>query len=961
MDYQKSWRDQKNKNHPPKKRSGGKKTLKKFNLSKKKILKAGLVLFLVFIIFCVAAFSWFSRGLPEPGQLMERQVAQSTKIYDRSGEHILYDIHGEEQRTLIKLEDIPDHVKWAAIAVEDKNFYEHKGVSLWGILRGVVWQKIRGKRVQGGSTLTQQFVKNAILTSERKISRKIKEWILAYKMEKSFSKDQILELYLNEIPYGSTAYGVEAASRRYFNKGVKDITIAEAAILAALPQAPTYYSPYGSHKDALIARQQTVINLMADQGYISEEQAQEAREQELEFAEPAANITAPHFVMYVKELLTEKYGEKMVEQGGLKIYTTLDLYKQEIAEEVVEKYGEKNEENYEATNASLVSIDPKTGQILAMVGSRDYFNDDIDGQVNVAISKRQPGSSLKPLVYASMFEKGYTPNTVLYDVVTNFSNDKANPYEPKNYDLKQHGPVSVRKALAGSLNTTAVKAVYLAGIDNVLKNAEALGYSTLGPQDAERVGFSLVLGGGEVKLLDHTNAYSAFAREGKIRPASSILKIEDANGDILEEWEEKDPKQVLDENVAKMINSVLSDNGARAYAFGTSNWLTLGSRPVAAKTGTTNDYHDAWTIGYTPSIVTGVWVGNSDNAAMKRGASGGTVAAPIWHDYMQKVLGDTPIEQFKSPEIKETGKAIIDGQVGASKVKIDSSTGLLATEFTPENLVEEVMFTQHHSILYYVDKDDPLGDIPQNPGKDPQFHLWEERVQLWAEEELKNSTSTAITSSSTAPTEYDNVHIPENIPELEIIEPVNNKTITSPYLTVKLKATAKRGVAKVNYYLDGTLFVQRGGYFFNLNEYPINYIDNGYHNLRVEVCDDVYNCTSKSVEFNLSSSEAGVFEEFNIDWISPASGLAVTDIDFPVNIQLKTINPEQISKIELTAIKDGGLSVLTTIAPIESEYINWSWDDPPTSGTYSLTAKAYSWNNQIKNTESVSMVINNIE
>ncbi|HLD34818.1 MAG TPA: transglycosylase domain-containing protein, partial [Patescibacteria group bacterium] len=566
-------------------------------------------------------------------------------------------------------------------------FYEHKGISIWGIFRGVVWQTIRGKKAQGGSTLTQQFIKNSILTSERTITRKIKEWLLAYRLENRFSKDEILQMYFNEIPYGSTAYGVEAASQKYFGKTVKDINLAEAAILAALPQGPSRYSPYGSNIDLLLGRQRYILDLMVDQGHATEEEAEEAKNYELTFSPPTANIKAPHFVMYVKEILSSKYGEKMVEQGGLKIITTLDLYKQEIAEEVVKEQAEKNLKNFNATNAALVAINPKNGQILCMVGSKDYFDQEIDGQVNITTSKRQPGSSLKPLVYAAAFIKGYTPNTILYDVITNFSNDATKPYEPRNYDSAEHGPVSIRKALAGSLNVPAVKAIYLAGIKNVTNLAFDLGYTTL--SDPDRFGLSLVLGGGEVKLIEHANAYSAFAREGVLHPVSAILRVEKPDGTVLEEFQENE-KKVLDPKIARQINDVLSDNGARAYIFGERNWLTLGTRPVAAKTGTTNDYRDAWTMGYTPSIVAGVWVGNNDNSEMKRGADGGVVAAPIWHNFMEKVLGDTPIEKFKPAEIPTTGKAMLDGQVDTGNiVKIDKISGLLATEYTPAHLIIE--------------------------------------------------------------------------------------------------------------------------------------------------------------------------------------------------------------------------------------------------------------------------------
>ncbi|RLC39057.1 penicillin-binding protein, partial [Candidatus Falkowbacteria bacterium] len=578
---------------------------KKIGEIKKKLAYTAGIIILAGILVGLIFYAWLLRDIADISKLTDRQLVESTKIFDRTGEELLYEIHGDIKRTEVKLNEIPDYIKWATIAMEDKNFYKHKGISLWAIFRGVVVETIRSGRAQGGSTLTQQFVKNAILTPERKIVRKFKEWILSYRIEKQFTKDEILEMYLNEIPYGSTSYGVEAASERYFGKNIQDISLAEAALLAALPQAPSRYSPYGPNRDLLIGRQQYILDLMVEQDYITQEDADVAKAYEFEFKPPETNIKAPHFVMYVKEILSEKYGEKMIEQGGLKIYTTLDLYKQEIAEEVIREQAEKNEKNYEATNAALVSIDPKTGQILAMVGSRDYFDDEIDGQVNITTSKRQPGSSLKPVVYATAFMKGYTPDTILYDVVTNFSNNETEPYEPHNYDDQEHGPVTVRKALAGSLNIPAVKAIYLAGVDSVLDVTGALGYTTL--NDRDRFGLSLVLGGGEVKLLEHTNAYGAFAREGILYPISAILKIEDKEGKLLEEFKAEE-KKALDPKIARLINNILSDNGARAYAFGASNWLTLGSRPVAAKTGTTNDYRDAWTIGYTPSIVTGVWV-----------------------------------------------------------------------------------------------------------------------------------------------------------------------------------------------------------------------------------------------------------------------------------------------------------------------------------------------------------------
>ncbi|HEX9679172.1 MAG TPA: transglycosylase domain-containing protein, partial [Candidatus Saccharimonadales bacterium] len=464
------------------------------------ILIGGIALIGIGGITSIAVVAWVARDLPNPNRIIEREVAQSTKIYDRTGEQLLFDIHGDEQRTLVPLVEIPDDLIHATLTAEDRKFYEHGGISITGIIRSAIRNVTTGSRVSG-STLTQQLVKNAILTSDKTYTRKIREIILSWQIEKNFSKDEILQLYFNEIPYGSVAYGSEAAAQTYFGKSVRDITLPEAAILAALPQSPTRYSPYGSNVDLLIGRQHWILDSMAELGYITEDDAEFAKNQPLEFKErQVSNITAPHFVMYVRELLTEKYGEVVVEQGGLQVVTTLDLFKHELAEEVMQELAEKNLD-WEASNAAMVVIDPKTGQILTMLGSRDFFNEEIDGQVNVATRLRQPGSSFKPIVYTAAFRKGFTPDTVLYDVETDFVNYDGNDYSPRNYDLAEHGPVTIRQALQGSLNIPAVKAIYLAGVDNVIDLAEDLGYTSF--QNRSRFGLSLVLGGGEVQLLEH--------------------------------------------------------------------------------------------------------------------------------------------------------------------------------------------------------------------------------------------------------------------------------------------------------------------------------------------------------------------------------------------------------------------------------------------------------------------------
>lgn len=916
---------------------------------KQKIYTTAVIAGGVLLVCGIIGFWWLSRGLPEPNHLINRELAQSTKIYDRTGQTVLYEISGEQQRTLVTLNDIPDYLEQATIAIEDKDFYKHGGVSPWAIFRTLITNIVFNKKA-GGSTLTQQFVKNAILSTEKTYTRKLKEAILAYRMEKKFKKNEILQMYLNEIPYGSTAYGVEAASQKYFGKSVRDINLAEAAVLAALPQAPSKYSPFGSNKELLIARQQYILDLMVKYGYVTKEDAQAAKEYELKFSKQQNNIIAPHFVMYVKEMLSEKYGEKTIEQGGLKIITTLDLYKQNIAEETISEVAPKNEKNYQATNAALVSIDPKTGQILAMVGSRDYFDDKIDGQVNIATSKRQPGSSLKPLVYATAFTRGYTPNTVLYDVVTNFSNDPAKPYEPHNYNNSENGPVTMRKALAGSLNIPAVKTIYLAGINNVLDLAQELGYTTL--TDRDRYGLSLVLGGGEVELLEHTNAYSAFAREGYLNQITPILRVEDKNGKVLEEFK-SDEKKVLDPKIARMVNDVLSDNSARAWIFGEKNYLTLPNRPVAAKTGTTNDYRDAWTMGYTPSLVTGVWVGNADNKEMKRGADGSVVAAPIWNAYMKKVLGDTPVEEFKKAEIPKTNKPILDGQTGLQTVvKIDRVSGKLATESTPASQIEEKIYSNPHCILYYINKDDPLGDYPSNPSSDPQFNLWESRVIAWA---TKKGLAT-----STPPGEKDNLHIPENLPQVEIVSPNNNETITEPYLNVNINATAPRGINRAEYYINDSLISTNFNYPFGL-EKEVDFLPNGFYNLKATVCDDIDNCTTKEIEFNFILPNNNNSPDLSYSLSEPSGPTTLTNNDFPYNLAVNVNYPNQIAKVSFYYLPKNGDSptLISTANSNGNKTIYSKWSNIPASGNYKIYAELVTWTKKILKTDEVNININN--
>lgn len=780
----------------------------------------------ILVIFCAAflagsvglaiLFVWVGRNLPNPDNLSERLVAQSTKIYDRKGETVLYDIHGTQKRTLVKLADLPKYIPQATIALEDKKFYEHHGFDLAGFARALVNNVLHGFGSGGGSTITQQLVKNAILTSEKKISRKIKELVLSYRIESIFTKDEILQMYLNEIPYGSVSYGIEAAAQTFFGKSAKDLTLSETAVIVALPQATTFYSPYGSHTDRLLVRAHYVLDQMVLQGYISAEQAEETKKDDVlaRIIPRKENILAPHFVMYIKELLTETYGEKTVEQGGLKVITTLDLEKQLIAEKAIANQEKINEKDWKATNAALVSIDPKTGQILAMVGSKDYFNEEIDGAVNVVTRPRQPGSSFKPVVYAASFKKGYTPTTVLYDVVTKFKTEIGKEYEPHNYNNRTHGAVTIRQALAGSLNIPAVKAIYITGVSNVLDLADSMGYTTF--YDRSRFGLSLVLGGGEVKLLEHASAFGVFATEGEKHKTSGILKVIDANGRTLEEWEDK-KETVLDTEICRQITGILSDNNARSFIFGATNWLTLGERPVAAKTGTTNDFHDAWTIGYTSSLVTGVWVGNSNNDAMKAGADGSKIAAPIWNEFMRESLKTSPIETFTPALPVITGKAILDGYIPPRRTMIvDTRTNQPADAGTPAEYRAERVVQELHSILHYVSRDNPRGPNPANPKDDIQYENWELSIREWAIAQGTYPLDYGDTANYQPMILQDNVEttstekiienpFEEENENLMIISPKPGEHIQNRILRVSYYIPKNKKLFSVEYFLSGLL------------------------------------------------------------------------------------------------------------------------------------------------------------
>jgi 1A family penicillin-binding protein len=686
----------------------------------------GIALTCALTVGAIGVYAYFAASLPSAERLAGRAEAQSTKIFDRNGELLyeVFDPNGGGRRTVVPIAKIPQVFKEATIATEDPSFYSNPGVDLRGILRAIYYDLRYGRLVVGGSTITQQLVKNTLLTPEPTLERKAREAILAYEVTRRYSKDQILEFYLNAIYYGNLAYGIEAASETYFNKPAEKLTPAEAAFLAGLPQAPATYDPC-TEPGAALRRQRTVLNLMVDARYITPTQADDAAAQMQrvlnsdEFGKRCAQgvgIKAPHFVAYVRELLEEQYGPEVVYRGGLQVTTTLDLKMQKIAEEEARKQI-TNLAGQHVTNASLVAINPKTGEILAMLGSVDFFDKKIDGQVNVAIRLRQPGSSIKPINYVAAFEKGWSPATVIADVTTRFSIPGQPAYVPLNYDRREHGLVPVRTALASSFNIPAVKTLQFVTVPAMLEAARRFGITTF--KEPSNYGLALTLGGGDVKLLELTGAYAVFANQGVRVPPTPFLRITNPAGRVLFDLKANPPQgmPVVDPRFAYQITSILGDASARAPAFGTGSVLRL-SRPAAAKTGTTDDWRDNWTIGYTPDLVTGVWVGNADNTPMEH-ISGVTGAGPLWYNFMERALAGTPVRDFVEPprmqwvevcnesgllptdpcpaghrrrEIFLAERAPTQKDSVWQKIKIDKTNNLRATDTCPLNMVEERIF-----------------------------------------------------------------------------------------------------------------------------------------------------------------------------------------------------------------------------------------------------------------------------
>lgn len=665
----------------------------------------GIGLFIAGGVLVVVAFT----PVPDIDSFAARQVDQSTKLYDRTGQVLLYDYNRDAKRSVVPLSAISPHAINATIAIEDSNFYEHGGVRLASIVRAIYADILGGALSQGGSTITQQVVKNELLTRRKSVVRKMHEWALAIRLEQAYSKDQILETYLNNIPYGGVLYGVEAAAESYFGRPAKDLSLAQAAYLAAMIPAPSYYSPYGAHSAELATRKDVVLARMRALGFIDSDELSAARAEQVSFATTGARaIAAPHFVFYILNQLEETYGAQAL-MSGLRVITTLDADLEAKAEAVINTYALQNVKKFRASNASMVAVDPATGQILAMVGSRDFFDKTIDGQYNATLASRQPGSAMKPLIYALALLRGYTRNTVVFDVPTQFStvcnpsdvfNNTSPCYAPSNYDNKFRGPMTFETALAQSINIPAIKVLYLVGIQSAIDLARSFGLATLG--DPSQYGLTLVLGGGEVRLLDLTGAYAAFANDGVKNTPTGILEVSDASGATLQTFSPQS-SVVLPANIARDVSAMLSDAPARLPEYPLNSPLSFPGYDVAVKTGTTDDTRDAWVVGYTPSIAVGVWAGNNDNSPMTKTVAG-FIAAPMWHEVMAYALSKYPKAYFSEPSaISASVPPMLRGDW-----RIPDAGG---------NVVP-------HSLLYWTDKNNPLS-LPTNPYQDPQFAYWE--------------------------------------------------------------------------------------------------------------------------------------------------------------------------------------------------------------------------------------------
>ncbi len=820
-----------------------------FNLGKWLFFSSVTVCLLI-----IALFAWYSRGLPDPSKV-QRKSGFSTEILDRTGKVILYDMYTDQDRKFTPINDVSDWLKKATISVEDKEFYRHNGFDPMAALR-IAKNVVLNQRLIGGSTLTQQLVKMLLLTNERKVSRKVREFMLALRIEKSFTKDEILQMYLNEAPYGGTAVGVASAAQIYFGKSPSELTLTESVLLAGLPQSPSRYSPYSSNNKAYLPRAKEVSRRMREDNIITKEmEAQVNSELEnIQFKGIASNkIKAPHFVMYIKQQLEEMYGASVLETGGLKVTTSLDWDLQQKAETAVKEEIDKVSKQLNISNGASVILDTNSGEILSMVGSKDFFDKSIDGEVNVTTRLRQPGSSIKPLVFATAFMKNYSPASVLADVVTEFpGKDDKTPYQPKNYDGKEHGLLHLRDALGSSINIPAVKLTALVGVDTVLNQGFRMGITSLEPtkETVSRVGLSMALGGAEVKLLEITSAYGSFANGGtKVLPIS-ILKIEDGTGRKIFEKKQIKQEKVLDEKVAFLMNSVLSDNNARLLTFGPNSYLNFGNKAVAVKTGTTNDLRDNWTIGWTPSYIVGVWVGNNNNDKMKNVASGVSGAAPIWRRQIlevQKLKSETVFKQPSGVTQIEVDKVsgypahdgfasykewFVDGTLPSGPDPIHTKIKLCKND--PSKLADAVSISQGNF-------DEREGVIIRERDILTNKDSWQKAINEWVGKQT-DQIYKIPTETCGASAEID----------IQIISPTNKSRIDGDTLSVKYTVVSSKDLVETRLYIDGTLEQTFGSESSVSKQIKVT---TGKHSLKIVAKNSEGKEESKQIDFGV-----------NVDW-----------------------------------------------------------------------------------------------
>ncbi|HPT66328.1 MAG TPA: PBP1A family penicillin-binding protein [Candidatus Woesebacteria bacterium] len=829
----------------------------KINFKSKKFwfsfFRAVLILIGVGVLALLALFIWYSKDLPSPSKVVRRD-GYSSKVYDRNNK-ALYDIYSQSKRDPVAFCDIPDYLKKATVAVEDKSFYTHKGIDLLTPLR-IIKNLFYFGKITGGSTLTQQLTRNVLLTTDRTITRKIKELILSIQIDAKYGKDEILGMYLNEAPYGGDSWGVGPAAEQYFGKEVKDLNLVECAILAGLPQLPSVYSPYSSTPKAYINRTNHVLNRMVEDGYISKELSTTAMEEvkNYKFAGVNSTVKAPHFVFWIKELLAEKYGQEVVENGGLKITTTLDLDLQEQAEKIVSDEIDKSEKLGISNGAALI-LDPTNGQVLAMVGSRGYFSDKTDGAFNVTTQAlRQPGSAIKPVTYLAGLKKGMTAATMIMDAPVTFpaTSPGQKNYSPQNYNGKFNGPMSLRNALGNSINTTAVKTLANVGVENMLKLAYDMGMSTLEPtkENLSKFGFAVTLGGAEVKMIELASAYTAFANGGDSMKAIGILKVEDRDGRVLEEYKVPDGKKVMTPQEAFIISNILSDNSARELTFGSVNGLQIPGYQVAVKTGTTNDKRDNWAIGWTPNLLTAVWVGNNNNASMGKIASGVSGATPIWKKIMQTALPKRNKEDFPIPSgivnldvDSVSGYLAHDGFASRKEYFIDGTQSSISDPIhlnlkvcrgvtglaTPDDIANGNF---DYKEFFKLKENDPVSTDGIN--------RWQEGIDKWISEQSDNGKYFPV----------ENYCRSDGMVNVGIDSPGNESTVAKQF-DIKINTTSLKKIVEVKLWIDG---IERKIWTERPYEITINDLTDGPHVIKVRATDKDGNSQERETKIGVNTA-----------------------------------------------------------------------------------------------------------